>query len=65
MPFVYLEEQTIDFIWDLPVETTCFIMAAKCLLPCAYDSPAFFMEICEKQVENKSVNGTEQMHKLS
>lgn len=40
-------------------------MAAKCLLLCTYDSPAFFMEICSKQMENRSINGVEQMHKLS
>ena len=28
-------------------------MAAKGLLLCTYDSPAFFMEICKKQVGNK------------
>lgn len=40
-------------------------MAAKCLLLCTYDFPVFFVEICKKQVENRSFSNAEQMHKDS
>lgn len=60
-PFLCLEELAVDFIWDLPTETPCFNMAAKHLLFCTYDFPAFFMAICKKQVENKSLTNAEQM----
>lgn len=40
-------------------------MAAKRLLLCTYDFSAFFMEICKKQVENRSLSNAVQLHKLS